>query len=197
VNRNVIKRSVKAFIRLNEDELVEDLESGGRPKRIAQITTAHGTEPRQRIFIGIECATWAEYVDATQYGGGGVSYAHVATKPFVTEYYLGLHVVDFATAQAGEGEGRDYERYETDTETFETFEARLVDLFRRTTAIPASTGNFTIEVYGDGGAQDRRINGRDLSQRYTDPSGAEHELLYSVISFRVGTCGEPYPLSRA
>ena len=126
-----------------------------------------------------------------------MSYAHVATKPFTSEYYLALHVVDFATVQSGEIEGGDYERYETDVETFETFEARLVDLFRLNTAIPASTGDFTIEVYGDGGAQDRRIDGRDLSQRYTDSSGAEHELLYSVISFRVGTCGEPYPLSRA
>jgi enolase len=196
VNRNVIKRSIKAFIRENEDDLVDGLSSGGTPKRIAQITTAHGTEARQRIFIGIECATWADYVDATQFGGV-ISYAHVATKAFTAEYYLGLHVADYAVVQRDEVEGGDYERYETDTETFETFCARLVDLFRKETAITASTGNFTIEVFGDGGTQDRRIDGRDLSQRYTDNQGVQHELLYELISFRVGTCGEPYPLSRS
>jgi hypothetical protein len=194
VNPIVVLRSIKAFIREYEDDLLEDLESGGIQKVIGQITTSRSTLARMPIFIAIAMMQGDEYYDSTEIGNA-ISYDYVVTQQARVRYDVTLHVGDYLQPQSGEEIGTEYEPYEKDTETFWTFVARLVRLFREHTAIPASSGDFTIEVYGDGSEQDRRIGVRDLSGRVPDASGQLREALYAVLDFGVGTCDEPNPLA--
>ena len=194
MNPHIILRSIKNFIRAYDDDLVDGLESSGTLKEIRQISTSRSTRMEQRIFIGVVFSDGSESYDATQVGQS-IRYENVVTQTADNSYSIEVHIGDYAIQQDGEGPASEYELFETDTETFWTFVSRLARLFREYASIPSSTGSFVIEVYGDGSTEDRRIGVRDLSQTTVDAQGQERAVLYAILDFRVGTCGEPNPLA--
>lgn len=193
MNKHLVKKAIKKFITDHESELVNGLTAGGSDKRIGTITTSRFTPFKHPISIGIECTDWTESYDATMLGSS-IAYDKLTDENPNTVYTIELHVGDFAQVRTGEVDMGDVEPYETDTETFETFLSRLVRLFRKYTTIPPVSGNWRIEVYGDGSKTDRRIDGRDQSVRFSD-GGKVYAALYEVITFKVQTCGEPDPLA--
>lgn len=194
MNPNLILWSIKDLIVDNEAALTNGLESSGEPKTIEQISTSRHTRMRGRIFVGILCSTAVETYDASRISNA-VAYSYVVDQTPNVRYTIEIDVADYAEAQAGEEFGGDYEEFEKDATTFWTFVSRLVRLFRTNTAIPAHSGSFTIEVYGDGTAEDRRIQIDDLSVIYEDATGARRTQLYAGLKFDVQTCGEPDPLA--
>jgi hypothetical protein len=184
------RRSVKQFIRTYRDELLEGLESNNEPLYIARCTTSRITPQTvsgNGIYIGIVPGQDGarSFFDATQLGTS-ISYTQATSLPETVIYDIEIHTGMYANIQSGEETGGDYEPFEVDTETFETFTARLVDLFRKYTTIDAETGSYTISVYGDGGENDRLIRAAGESRR----------TLYWVFYLRLETCGETTPLAR-
>lgn len=194
MNPHIILWSIKDLIEGNEMALLADLESNGEAKRIAQVTTSRHTRVRDWIFVGIVAQQVVETYDASRYGNT-VAYSHIVNQAANNRYTIELDIADYAVAQLGEETGGEYEEFEKDAETFWTFVSRMVQLFRTNTSIPAHSGNFTIEVYGDGTEFDRRIQVEDLSATITDGSGRTEAALYARLTFDVGTCGEPSPLA--
>lgn len=194
------RRSIKQFIRAYQDELLEDLESNNEPWRIQKCTTSRLTPPSvsgNGLYIGIIAGETQSYFDASQMGTS-INYERLSTSlPETARYDVEIHVGGWANIQEGEEEGGDYEYFETDTETFETFIARLVDLFRKYTTIDSETGSYTIRLFGDGGENDRRIHGRDISIPTDESTGESRRALQWVLRLRVETCGETTPLSRS
>lgn len=193
-----IRRAIKAFIRTYESELVDGLESSNIPKKISQILLSR-VEPKQKqgIAIGITSPRSARYFDAESSGGNTIRYSYIASGRSTNEYFIEIHVRDYAQRQAGETVGGTYEPFEKEEETFWEFMGRLEDSFRKYTAIPPESGSHTIEVYGNGSQRDREISAEDLSQRYVDSAGSEEYILYGILRFQVGTCGEPNALTRS
>lgn len=198
-NTIAVKRSVKEFIRQYESELLTGLLGDGGSKRIAHISTTRGQPTGETwIYIRIDIPTWSEFYDGSAVGSS-VRYSVQTQTQAIIEYDVDLHIWDYAQMSGGEQPGGDYEPFEKDTETFETFIARIADLFRKYISItPEDGSDYTIEVKGVGSARDREIRGRDFSQRVTDSqAGVTSELLYHTLHFTLRTCGESRPLPRS
>jgi hypothetical protein len=110
-------------------------------------------------------------------------------------YEMEIHVTDYAQIQGGEETGTPWELYEKDEQAFDTFVARLMELFRINTNIPPESGSFTIEVEGNGGNTDREIIRRDFHAFGEDADGSPLAGLYTVLSFKIRTCNEPAALT--
>lgn len=201
MNTSAIRRSIKAFIRSYESELVDSLFFNQSVVKIGQILTVKGTlvRPGNRIVVGLEEVLSSEFYDTRMFGtSGSISYATIASKTAQTIYDMRLHVGAEVSIESGEVVGGTYEQFEKSAETFDTFCDRQADLFRKYTSIPPEDGSsWTIEIWGEYGERDREIRSIDQSGRLIDDRGIQYQSLYRIIEFQVKTCGEPRPLARS
>lgn len=195
-NEDLIKAAVKKLIYDNESDLVSGLSFAGTDLDIWQITQSDLTKGiGSNLHIAVSCPRWVENANASVPGGSSIKYSH-AKKTVETEYDIELHTSIEATVSGGEAPEHYLQLMETAQEAFDTFIARLGNLFRDNETIPPETGSFTIELLPkDGTANDRRISNESRTGWYDDGEGNTIATLYSILRFQLGTCGEPDPLT--
>lgn len=189
-----IKSAVLKLIKDNEASLVNGLASDGLDKDIKQFTRSVLTRARIPYMVGVVCPEMDEYADMSNLVGHTRTYA-AAKNRLEARYSIEVHVSDRAQQRSSEEPGGTIEHFETDQEMFDTFVGRLAELLRENETIPPETGSYTIEVLGDGSANDRKIRISDRSGYYPSGFGSGNPVavLYAVVRFTVSVCGQPRP----
>jgi hypothetical protein len=195
-NEDLIKRAVKLLIYNNRSDLVDGLSFAGTDLAISQITRTVLTVGRlPGLHLAVVCPSWEEHANAYVPGGSSIRYSH-AKKQIEAEYEIEVHSALDASPSGGEAVEKYLQQFENAQAAFDTFVARLANLFRDNETIPPETGSFTIELLPkDGTANDRRIAKESRTGWYADGAGIPIATLWDILRFRVGTCGEPDPLT--
>lgn len=191
MNEHAIKSAIKQLIEDNSSSLVSGLSAGDIDLEIAQITTSALTPMMTPIAIGVSISRSVEYYRARIIGGNTLRQSQQsATKETVHDVVIDTS--GSAWLVTGEGPGESREHFETSEEVWATYTDRVVQMLRDNPDITPVSGSYTIELFGDGNDEDRRIEKENRHFRDDRDEGVAY-YFYTVIRFRVRACGEPNP----
>lgn len=194
-NPDLVKGAIKQLIYDNQSDLVDSLSFADYDLDIGEITrSALTVAVASHIHIAVVIPRYSERTDARVPGGSSIAYAQ-AKKTTLAEYEVEIHVTIEASRSPGEATENYLQPFETAQIAFDTFMSRLINLFRDNETIPPESGSFTIELLPkDGSANDRRVDAESRTGFYEGDGGDRFGVLYDILRFRIGTCGEPDPL---